>query len=715
MLLKDKTAPIKANRLGGRLAVLASALAGSEVDARVSASAQTGSTTYGHGAPVVVLPDPAIMGPRYSEDAGRGMLDHELAHVRFSMAPQGLTENSIHHVITNILEDRRIELRHVQDQPGASGHLLALNAYFMPTSLEAARIAPDIQTALQAYLLVRLVSGEAPRHANRMGVIVHRALDAHWREIAEAVASDSSTTQSMAGTAKRILSWLARDIRKQQEAQRQRQQEQRQRQQEQRQQQEEAQEQGQPEPDGKSQDDDGSGIEVDEEDAILGDGEEEQPGEGDAQKGEGEEDGEDGDGSDASTEDGASTSGGGEGEEEAEGEGGEDGESQGSNGGSSSASSGSTSATPQQEPDYEWADADTLRPTAPARHKITSASEQMAEEIRRAQEDHENETARGLWYDSLLGTRAAVQEDILFANEGQPAPPVNEKEVKWNVNSSIFIQQEIDARRSYQEALLRNVRPNVWKPSLVVSSESPVGLHRVQRCAMHVPVLRAKFAGALKTRSRVDYRHGLRDGDLDPQALPFSPVTDRVFQREVELGEARVSLQICLDQTGSMNGAKWQCAREALELVMAAVEGLPNLETRIVCWGTPAASTEIKGWTQRWASRRYLTDTISPYLERTYVAPCVMGATRDLLGRKQSGRRICLVISDGACHDQALAALMIQHARAAGIEVYGLGIVDYNVIAIMGKDHSVVVADPRFMPQVLADQLVTVIRACAIQ
>ena len=36
MLLKDKTAPIKANRLGGRLAVLASALAGSEVDARVS-------------------------------------------------------------------------------------------------------------------------------------------------------------------------------------------------------------------------------------------------------------------------------------------------------------------------------------------------------------------------------------------------------------------------------------------------------------------------------------------------------------------------------------------------------------------------------------------------------------------------------------------------------------------------------------------------------
>ena len=82
------------------------------------------------------------------------------------------------------------------------------------------------------------------------------------------------------------------------------------------------------------------------------------------------------------------------------------------------------------------------------------------------------------------------------------------------------------------------------------------------------------------------------------------------------------------------------------------------------------------------------------------------------MARRNSGRRIILVVTDGDT-EQYSTVDAIEKAEKAGIEVYCLGIETAYVGSLARPGHWAVARTASQLPDVMADQLARAIKACA--
>jgi len=232
-------------------------------------------------------------------------------------------------------------------------------------------------------------------------------------------------------------------------------------------------------------------------------------------------------------------------------------------------------------------------------------------------------------------------------------------------------------------ALAREVKP-WWKGR-------PIDEKAVLQATARLRAMLAGVVQAKRARKERPTRWGTR---LDLRGLPRLAVNDgRVFLARQERQAVNTAVYLLLDQSGSMSHPlerpRIKTAFLALSALIKGLAAVPGTGVAAGSFGTTGGCPVVV----ELLAEPPPTGT-TPLAEAIYcVAPKLL--------RRPEPRRMLVVITDGQPDDQQKAQEAIARCRAGGIEVYGVGIQLYDVETLFEKEHAVVVQQLQDLPEKL--------------
>lgn len=207
----------------------------------------------------------------------------------------------------------------------------------------------------------------------------------------------------------------------------------------------------------------------------------------------------------------------------------------------------------------------------------------------------------------------------------------------------------------------------------------------------------------LQTRSRSRYEYGKKRGKLHNGSLhrvlqKDSPIAERVFREKIVSDTLDTAVCLLVDCSGSMSGEKFEMAcagagslAEALKPlnIPYSVYGFTNVHTNDdpMVWHFSEFGERVS---QTTLVNRFRT--AAGALWENTDGDAIAYATYRLQQRKEH-RKVLLVLSDGSPAGRSMAGDIIGYtkqtvldAEALGIDVYGIGILDSNVLNFYKKN-----------------------------
>lgn len=202
------------------------------------------------------------------------------------------------------------------------------------------------------------------------------------------------------------------------------------------------------------------------------------------------------------------------------------------------------------------------------------------------------------------------------------------------------------------------------------------------REAMRTTVaLRTRLACLLQTRAQ-KHCQAARRGKLHPVSLyRLSVGNAKVFTKEAEQNGIDTAIHILLDSSGSMYGEPIRLAGNACYAIAKALENCKGISTGITAF--PAYNQEYPGVCpllehgSRISSRfRIAASGSTPLAEALWWVMPIM------LKRKEA-RKIIIILTDGRPTNFSGAIDALRQAARLGLELYGIGLVDNSIAALL--------------------------------
>lgn len=266
-----------------------------------------------------------------------------------------------------------------------------------------------------------------------------------------------------------------------------------------------------------------------------------------------------------------------------------------------------------------------------------------------------------------------------------------------------------DAARS-SEYLVYSTDKDVIEPLKVSKLYKDEMLSQLEDKVNHmVGPLQKDLERAISARSLSQYQPGHRSGRLHSANLSrLATGDDRVFRRKMEVTSKDVAVELVVDMSGSMSGAKIRTATEAAYALASVLERI-GIPCEVICFTTGDASCGdegaimaeekklgrkysrmeslympiLKGFNERMSTevkKRFGWLPNAGDLRNNVDGECIEIAARRLMGRRETGK-IMMVLSDGAPAAYGDAKTLNPHLKhtvakivRAGVNVIGIGI-----------------------------------------
>ena len=247
----------------------------------------------------------------------------------------------------------------------------------------------------------------------------------------------------------------------------------------------------------------------------------------------------------------------------------------------------------------------------------------------------------------------------------------------------------------------------------------------------HVGALQKHLERLIAAKSHSRHIPGFRTGKLHSAALyRVASGDDRVFRRKHEFKTKDVDVQLVVDLSGSMSGAKVRLALECAYGLAEALDRL-NINCQVVGFTTtrndPVRDADVgkveheagrrvsrteaiympimKDWGQRFTADRKTATIMASKdvaLLNNVDGECIEYAGL-MLGKQPGARKLMIVLSDGepcAAGDMRAQSFhlkrVVKRLEREGFEVFGIGIMDHSVERYY--THSEVVSDIEELP-----------------
>jgi len=168
----------------------------------------------------------------------------------------------------------------------------------------------------------------------------------------------------------------------------------------------------------------------------------------------------------------------------------------------------------------------------------------------------------------------------------------------------------------------------------------------------------------------------------------------RVFLARRERPAVNTAVYLLLDQSGSMGHQK---IKTAFVATMALAKGLRSIPGTAVAAGT-FSSIHLDGKERPYVasllefgeSERRMSLAVPPATNNTPLAEALYCVAAKLL-RRPEPRKLLVAMTDGRPDDVFKAQEVISKCRSAGLEAYGVGIMENGVNSLFGHGCSIVV------------------------
>lgn len=344
--------------------------------------------------------------------------------------------------------------------------------------------------------------------------------------------------------------------------------------------------------------------------------------------------------------------------------------------------------------------------------------EEEAEETEEAEEEEESESREE---ESTIGSNTSAFLGAL------------DKETKNDYDASLSNLITGDALQTakHAEYLVYTKDGDVVEPLHVGREYKPEMFNVIADATDHmVGPLQKDLERAITARSRSSYSNGHRSGRMHSANLSRLIVgDDRVFRRKITNTTKDVAVELVIDQSGSMSGAKIILATQAAYALSSVLDRL-KIPNEVICFTTG----EIKGNTASIKAeevrmgRQYtrveslfmpiikgFSENVNTEVKRRFgwLPNCstmqgnvdgesVEVAARRLMARREAGK-IMIVLSDGRPAARGDIGKLGHHLKAvvkqiekAGVNVIGIGIQSEAVREFYSK--SVVLTDVEELP-----------------
>lgn len=264
----------------------------------------------------------------------------------------------------------------------------------------------------------------------------------------------------------------------------------------------------------------------------------------------------------------------------------------------------------------------------------------------------------------------------------------------------------------------------------------------MDKCDHMVAPLQKDLERAISARSLAIYSTGHRSGRLHPANLARLAVVtpaghdDRVFRRKHETTSKDVAVELVIDASGSMGGAKIHTATQAAYCLSSTLERI-GIKNEVICFTTGEAVAPhstlhaeaakigrsysryeslympiLKGFEERLTSetkKRFGWLPNSSIMSQNVDGECVEIAARRLMGRRETGK-VLIVLSDGYPAASGGGATLNAHLKkvvkrltGTGMSVVGIGIQSEAVKQFYPKN--VVIQSVTELPTIVMKEL----------
>jgi len=275
--------------------------------------------------------------------------------------------------------------------------------------------------------------------------------------------------------------------------------------------------------------------------------------------------------------------------------------------------------------------------------------------------------------------------------------------------------------------------------TLKVSSEfNPHMLTQLQDKVEHmVAPLQKDLERAIAARSLSHWSPGHRSGRMHAANLARLAFNDpRVFRRKEETTSKDVAVELLVDASGSMNGAKIHTATQSAYALASVLERI-GIKSEVICFTTGEAVADmttlnneaakigrhysryeslympiLKGFDERMTTEvknRFGWLPNSLIMANNVDGECVEIAARRLAARREKGK-ILMVLSDGAPHAGGYTRTLGPHLKKVvsnisktGTKVIGIGIMSDAVRQFYPKH--IILNDVKDLPSVVMKEL----------
>ena len=180
-----------------------------------------------------------------------------------------------------------------------------------------------------------------------------------------------------------------------------------------------------------------------------------------------------------------------------------------------------------------------------------------------------------------------------------------------------------------------------------------------------------------------------RRGKLHTQSLYRLAVGNpRLFLRTSDKQDMDTAVHILLDASGSMHGPRIELAADACYAVARALESLRGVSVGISVF--PATGGAACGIFPLVRHDERVSDKFDIRGEGdTPLTEALWWALQQLAPRKEP-RKLLLVLSDGQPNDRYSATMAFADLAKAGIECFGIGIMDTNIALLLPGSHCII-------------------------
>lgn len=323
--------------------------------------------------------------------------------------------------------------------------------------------------------------------------------------------------------------------------------------------------------------------------------------------------------------------------------------------------------------------------------------------------------------DSSYQTRAVASGD---SEEKAPAEPNNQSAASHGAGGTSLVTQALaEAIAEHVAKLSANEEYRVYTKQFDCIDVVPIAREREVQALFkeHTDVirrLRRGLANALRSREKRWWREEQSRGELSPRTLHRlcldRPQLD-VFRTRAMVQGRSTAVSIVLDASGSMTTDKMDVARDALRVLLEALDDL-KVATEAITFTTGSGSgvftlvqqrgedpAELRNRYSRIANLEIglVKQFVEPVKSALRRLPSIKGTGLTPLGEamqvgalrlapRRESRRIMLLLTDGRAGCESNDGAAVKHAQhvakrieQAGIELVGVGIMDESLHAIV--------------------------------